>query len=78
MLVNEADRGGRGRAGASGEVMTLRELLGGGRALVSGPHDEELVVALGGALAASGPGVGDTLLVDRRALVASRRSNGRR
>lgn len=71
LLVNEAMTVvGVAERGASGEVMTLRELLGDGRALVSGPHDEELVVALGGALAASGPGVGDTLLVDRRALVA--------
>lgn len=69
LLVNEAlTVVGVAEPTATGEVMTVREPLGGGRALVRGPHDEELVVTLGDGL--TDAGAGDALLVDRRALVA--------
>ncbi|WP_349307153.1 proteasome ATPase [Arthrobacter sp. H35-D1] len=49
-----------------GELVTVKELLGSSRALVSGRADEERVVRLGGALQGGAVKVGDGLTLDAR------------
>ncbi len=57
-----------------GELAALKEVLAGGdRALITGQGDDEQVVRLTAELAAQPLKVGDSLLVDRRALVAFER-----
>lgn len=55
---------------ASGELGRVRERLDEASALVTTVNDEEVVVALAPALRGGDVGAGDTLLVDRRALLA--------
>ena len=54
----------------AGEVVRLREVLEDGSALVAGANDEEVVVQLATALRDAGLNPGDSLLADRRALLA--------
>src|SRR3954447_3740734 len=49
-----------------GEIVTVKELLGAGRALVVGRGDEERVVRFSGPLVDTGVRVGDALTVDSR------------
>ena len=49
-----------------GELVTVKELLGSSRALVTGRADEERVVRLGGALKGGAVKVGDGLTLDAR------------
>ncbi|WP_125611981.1 proteasome ATPase [Specibacter cremeus] len=49
-----------------GELVTVKELLGRDRVLVTGRADEERVVRVAGALAAAGVRVGDALTMDGR------------
>ncbi|MGE3620842.1 MAG: proteasome ATPase [Acidimicrobiia bacterium] len=53
-------------ADLTGEVVTLKEVLGGGRALVVGRADEERVAELADRLATERLRAGDTLLMDPR------------
>lgn len=54
----------------SGELVRVRERLAADAALVTTVNDEEVVVQLAPALRAEDIGAGDTLLADRRALLA--------
>ena len=58
---------------ASGELVRVRERLDEASALVSTVNDEEVVVQLAPALRGDELGTGDTLLADRRALLAHAR-----
>lgn len=57
----------------SGEVVRVREALGGASVLVSSVNDDELVLLLGRELLGEDLQPGDSLLADRRAFVALRR-----
>lgn len=62
-----------GELGDRGEVMTIAELLGDGRALVLGHTDDERVVHLSGPLVDAPLKAGDSILVDLRANTALER-----
>lgn len=71
VLLNEASRVvARVEAARAGEVVRVRETLPDGRVLATTVNDEELVLLLPDALRASALRPGDSLLADRRALVA--------
>ena len=71
VLVNEAHVVvGLAEHRPAGEVVRVREQLDGASALVTGANDEEIVVALASGLAGAELTPGESLLADRRALVA--------
>ena len=71
VLLNEASRVvGRVEPARAGEVVRVRESLPDGRVLAATVNDEELVLLLPDALRAARLRPGDSLLADRRALVA--------
>lgn len=57
----------------AGDLVRVRERLDATSALVTGTNDDEFVVQLGAELAGATLAAGDTLLADRRALVAWQR-----
>lgn len=67
VMLNEAltvvEAGGYEKVG---ELVTIKEMLGEGRALVVGRGDEERVVRFAGQVASSGVRVGDALTIDSR------------
>ena len=74
VLLNEANNiVGVGAYEDRGEILSVSELLGDGRALVVGHADEERIVALSDELRASPLKAGDSILVDLRANVALER-----
>ena len=74
VLLNEANNiVGVGDYEDRGEILSVSELLGDGRALVVGHADEERIVSLSDELRASPLKAGDSILVDLRANVALER-----
>jgi proteasome-associated ATPase len=74
VLLNEANNiVSAGTYDDRGEILSVSELLGDGRALVVGHADEERIVALSDSLKAGPLKAGDSILVDLRANVALER-----